>query len=182
VTLRLTGAKERVSLGIAAVTVGLAVVLAACSAQPAHQAVRQLGRHAVLASTARTAAEHQRRQLRSGHQKTRTFRLGAGRATRTFTIRERSGVILLNQLTVRHGVRAFVKARIPHLAGAEVWTWASRNRPSASCTRRGAFNVCTQGEEWCPMPSATWHFRLVKLSGPAGPVRFSYVVAAPPKR
>ncbi len=29
------------------------------------------------------------------------------------------------------------------------------------------------------MPQATWHFRLVKLGGPAGPIRFDYVVAAP---
>ena len=109
------------------------------------------------------------------------FRLGSGHATRTFTFGEPGGVILVNQLTVPHGVRAFVVARIPHLAGAEVWSWPSRHRPSASCLRRGAFDVCTQGEEWCPMPPATWHFRLVKQSGPAGPVRFRYVVAAPPK-
>ncbi len=32
------------------------------------------------------------------------------------------------------------------------------------------------------MPPATWHFRLVKLAGPAGPVRFDYVVAAPPPK
>lgn len=30
------------------------------------------------------------------------------------------------------------------------------------------------------MPQATWHFHLVKLSGPAGSIRFDYVVAAPP--
>jgi hypothetical protein len=32
------------------------------------------------------------------------------------------------------------------------------------------------------MPSATWHFRLVKLAGPAGLIRFAYVVAAPPPK
>jgi len=164
-----------------AAAVVIAVVLAACVSPTAHRAAHHRGRHAVLASTARTAAEHLLRQPRSVSQTTRTFRLGAGHVTRTFTFREGSGVILLNQLTVRHGVRAFVKARIPHLAGAEVWSWQSRNRRAASCLRHGAFDVCTQGEEWCPMPSATWHFRLVKLSGPAGPVRFRYVVAAPPK-
>jgi hypothetical protein len=128
------------------------------------------------------ASGHQPRQLRSLVQTTRTFQLGPGRATRTFTFRERGGVILLNQLTVRHDVRAFVVARIPHLAGAEVWSWASRNRPSASCRRHGALDICTQGEEWCPIPPATWHFRLVKLAGPAGLIRFAYVVAPPPKR
>jgi len=168
------------SAGMAAAVV-IAVVLAACVAQPNHRAAHHGGRHAVLALTARTAAEHLLREPRSASQTTRTFRLGAGRATRTFTFREQGGVILLNQLTVRHGVRAFVRARIPHLAGAAVWSWPSRNRPAASCLRHGAFDVCTQGEEWCPMPSATWHFRLVKLSGPAGPVRFRYVVAAAPK-
>jgi hypothetical protein len=113
-------------------------------------------------------------------QTTRTFELGAGRTTRTFTLRQRDGVILVNRLTVSHGVRAFVDARIPGLAGARVSSWMSRNDPSLVCRRRGAFDVCTQAEEWCPMPQAVWHFRLVKLSGPAGPIRFDYVVAAPP--
>ena len=112
----------------------------------------------------------------------RTFRLAAGRAVRTFTFRERSGVILLNRLAVLHGVRALVDARIPHLAGARVSSWPVHNDPSLSCRRQGALEVCTQAEEWCPMPQAIWHFRLVKLSGPSGPVRFDYVVAAPPAK
>jgi hypothetical protein len=111
----------------------------------------------------------------------RTFVLGAGRATRTFTFRERSGVILLNRLTVPVGVRAFVTARIPHVAGAQVWSWQVRGNPSLGCRRTVAVEVCTQGEEWCPMPAATWHFHLVKIGGPAGPVRFDYLVAPPPK-
>src|SRR5262249_14025887 len=53
-------------------------------------------------------------------QTTQTFALDAGRATRTFTLHERGGVILVNRLTVSHGVRAFVEARIPGLAGARV--------------------------------------------------------------
>ena len=108
----------------------------------------------------------------------RTFRLGAGRVTRTFTLRERAGVILRNQLTARRGMRVVVDARIPRVAAAKVWSWPRRNDPSASCRRDGAFDVCTQGEERCPMPQATWHIRLVKLGGPAGLVRFDYVVAA----
>jgi len=111
---------------------------------------------------------------------TRTFHLGPGRASRTFAFREHSGVILLNRLIVRRGVRVVVDARIPHLAGARVVSWQSQNDPSLSCSERRAPVVCTQGEEWCPMPQATWRFHLVKLSGPAGPVRFDYVVAAPP--
>ncbi len=115
-------------------------------------------------------------------QTTRTFHLGAGRATRTFTFRERSGMILLNRLTVPYGVRAFVDARIPHLAGARVSSWPSRNDPSLACQRKGGFDICTQEEEWCPMPRATWHLHLVKLTGRSGPIRFDYVVAAPPSQ
>jgi hypothetical protein len=124
---------------------------------------------------------HQARAAGIVFQTTRVFRLGPGRATRTFTLQEGSGVILRNQLTVRPGVRAFVKSRIPGVAGATVWTRPSRTHPSI-CRRHGQFNVCMQYEEWCPMPQATWHFRLVKLGGPAGLVRFDYVVGSPPRR
>lgn len=128
-------------------------------------------------------AEHPRLTARSGaFQTTRTFDLGAGRATRTFTFRERSGVILLNRLAAPHGVRAFVDARLPHLAGAQVSSWPTPRDPSLSCRRMSAFDVCTQAEEWCPMPQATWRFRLAKLSGPAGRIRFEYLVAAPPRQ
>jgi hypothetical protein len=113
-------------------------------------------------------------------QTSREFQLGPGRAVRTFTFRERSGVMLLNRLTVRRGVRVVVDARIPHLAGARLVSWQVRNDPSLTCRSTGGFVACTQGEEWCPLPQATWHFRLVKLSGPAGRVRFDYLVDAPP--
>ena len=118
----------------------------------------------------------------SPFQTERLFQLPGGRATRTFTLRERSGVILLNRLTVPHGVRALVEAQIPGVAGARVTSWPARNDPSLSCQPRGSLDVCTQGEEWCPMPQAIWSFRLVKLAGPAGPVRFDYVVAPPPSQ
>jgi hypothetical protein len=114
-------------------------------------------------------------------QTSRTFVLGVGRATRAFTLKEREGFILVNRLIVPHGVRAFVDAQIPGVAGARVQSWPNPNQPALSCRRQGAFDVCIQGEEWCPMPGTTWHFRLSKLSGPAGTVRFDYVVGPPPK-
>jgi len=167
---------------MAVAAVALVVALTACASRPAHGHQAGLHRGPAPAALAAAGSGRQPRQPGSRFETTRTFRLGPGRATRTFTFRERGGVILVNQLTVRHGVRAFVAARIPHLAGADVWSWVSRNRPSGSCRVRGAFDICTQGEEWCPMPPATWHFRLVKLAGPAGVIRFTYVVAPPPKR
>jgi hypothetical protein len=136
--------------------------------------------HAIAVTARGTSRIAERRHLATASQTTRTFAIGAGRATRKFTFRERSGVILVNRLTVLHGVRAFVDARIPHLAGTRVISWPSRNDSSLSCRRKGAFDVCTQGEEWCPRPQATWRFHLVKLSGPPGPIRFDYVVAQPP--
>jgi hypothetical protein len=163
-----------VSAGIVLMAVVLSVALAACGAGPVRgdQGALRDGRgHAVAAMSNESSAAFQTKRI---------FQLGAGRTTRTFTFRERSGVVLRNQLIVRHGVRVVVDARIPDTADLKVWSWASRTDPSLSCRRDGAFDVCTQGEQWCPMPQATWHFRLVKLSGPAGPVRFAYVVGAPP--
>jgi len=158
--------------------------LAACSAGPVpgqQAAPGHVPIRSVPALHAAAASQHRPRLLVAAFQTKRTFHLGAWRATRTFTFRERDGVILRNRLTVRRGVRVVVDARIPGIADVKIWSWARRYDPSLSCRHHGAFDVCTQGEQWCPMPQATWHFRLVKLSGPAGLVRFDYVVAAPPK-
>lgn len=115
---------------------------------------------------------------------TRTFLLPAGRASRRFTFHERSGVILINRLTVRPGVRVTNYTSIPHRAGVSVTSWPlPRTRdPSLSCRHKDSLQICTQAEEWCPMPQATWHVHLVKLSGEAGAVRFDYLVAPPPHR
>jgi hypothetical protein len=135
----------------------------------------------VLAAQPADAGGGQRvAQARAAVQTHRTFVLGPGRAWRWFTFRERRGVILLNRITASTGVRAFVDARIPHLAGARVWSWPLQGDPSLSCRQKGTLRICTQGEEWCPMPEATWHFHLFKLSGPAGSIRFDFVVAPPP--
>jgi len=135
-----------------------------------------------LAVAVAVAARGDAGSPRGRFQTTKAFYLDAGQATRTFTFRERSGVILRNRLTVLHGVRATVEGRIPNVAGARVSAGPDRDDPSPSCRREGRFDVCTQGAEWCPMPKATWHFRLVKHSGPAGPVRFEYLVAPPPPK
>lgn len=170
--------------GTVVVAVVLAAPLTCCSARPVpgKQAARQhvLGR-SVPVLHASPRSRHRPRLLLAVVQTKRTFHLGPGRATRTFTFRERDGVILRNRLTVPRGVRVVVHARIPGTADVKIWSWARRYDPSLSCRHHGAVDVCTQGEQWCPMPQATWHFRLVKLSGPAGPVRFDYVVAVPPK-
>jgi hypothetical protein len=160
----------------------LAALLAGSAAGPGQRDQGAPRHDAVIGSPARAARQHRPGQRPAVFQTARTLLLGAGHATGTFTFRERAGVILANQLTVRRGVRAVVDAAIPGVAGAQVTSWASRSDPAASCRPNGAFVACTQAEEWCPMPPATWHFRLVKLSGPAGPIRFRYLVTPPPPR
>ncbi len=39
--------------------------------------------------------------------------------------------------------------------------------------------VCTQSVEQCPMPKSAWRVHLVKAGGPAGLVRFDFVVGKP---
>ena len=61
---------------------------------------------ALLLPTQTTAGNSRLHRTASPFQTSRVFRLGSGHATRAFTFRERSGVILVNRLTVPHGVRA----------------------------------------------------------------------------
>lgn len=110
---------------------------------------------------------------------TRTFELGPGRVALRFTLRERSGVILLSRLTVPHGVRARVEATIPGVGGTGFSTRRPGD-PALVCRRRGDYDACTQAQEWCPLPGAVWRLRLVKESGPAGRVRVDFVVGPPP--
>lgn len=120
---------------------------------------------------------------RAGAARTsRTFRLDSGPARRHFTMRESYGVVVLTRITVPHGVRAYVDGRIPHVAGVRFGTAGPRRNPVLQCRRAGPFDVCTQQQERCPMPAAAWRMRLVKESGPAGPIRVEFVVAPPPSQ
>lgn len=110
---------------------------------------------------------------------TRTFRVAAGRSERRFELREPGGVILLSRLTVPDGVRAYVDATIPGVAGTRFST-RRPNDPALSCVHASGATTCTQQQEWCPMPAARWRLRLVKLSGPPGVIRVDYVVGPPP--
>src|SRR5689334_21019750 len=103
-------AGKRVPAGLAVTAVVLAALLSGCGTRLAHGSMgapRDRPGHGVLAAAAAAVSGHQPGQRPAVFQATRTFWLGAGRATRTFTLRERSGVILRNQLTVRQGVRAY---------------------------------------------------------------------------
>lgn len=104
-----------------------------------------------------------------GVQTSRLLAFGPGRASRVFTLQGRSGVVLVNRLTVPHGVSVIAEATIRGVAHVRVSTTTSAKDPSLTCHRGHSFDVCTQEEEWCPMPRAQWHVKLVKLKRSCGP-------------
>jgi hypothetical protein len=108
------------------------------------------------------------------------FQLGPGHAGRVFTTRQPSGVVLLTRLTTTYGIRASVAARTPGGAGVNVVNYGNLGNPSP-CRRRGSLEVCTQSQEGCPMPKSIWRIHLLKTGGPAGVVRFDFVVGKPPQ-
>jgi hypothetical protein len=109
-----------------------------------------------------------------------SFRSRRGPAQASFTMHEGSGVILLAQIAAPPGVRAFVDATNPYGGATRITTVVAPHDSSLVCRLRGGLEVCTQAMEACPMTEATWRFRVVKLSGPGGPVRVDFVVGARP--
>jgi hypothetical protein len=103
------------------------------------------------------------------------FRVGTTPQRIRFLASEPLGVILRFRLTVPHGLHVTATGRIPHLAGVQV----STDRTS-TCRRHGAVDVCTQPEEWCPMPAAARQFVLQKKSGRAGEIRLDFIIGSPP--
>jgi hypothetical protein len=104
--------------------------------------------------------------------------LGPGRAEASFRLHRPDGVILLFRATVPRGAKVRVDGRIPGVADVSFDT-TTQPSPVFSCRHRGAKDVCVQQEEWCPMPEASWRFRVIKTSGPAGPIRVDFVVGNP---
>ena len=116
---------------------------------------------------------------RSAAGGTVSVHFASGRHARSFRLREPTGVILRYSVSAPAGVRALAWAQVPHLtAPLEIRTVAAG--PGSVCAQRGSRVVCTQGEEWCPMPRRTWHLRVVKLAGRAGDVVVRFRVGAPP--
>jgi hypothetical protein len=117
---------------------------------------------------ARLSATTAVRHLRSGH------------SAAAFSLREPAGVVLLARISAPRGVRAFVNAAIPGVAGVRFGTGHSPGPLSLSCAVHGARTVCTEAVEWCPMPKAAWRFHVTKSAGPAGDVRVDFVVGPKP--
>jgi hypothetical protein len=127
----------------------------------------------------RSAGGHRARPVGAPHRRqSMTVRFGRGRRAVVFGLREPAGIILGYTISVPRGVVARAWSQVPGLTvPLEIRT--SPNGPVASCRRSGPRIVCTQGEEGCPMPAATWRVRIVKLAGPAGRVTLRLRVGRP---
>jgi hypothetical protein len=142
-------------------TAALADDLDVASSRAAHE---RPARTRTPSGVARAKLAPERRTVHVGLQPTRT----------EFDLAEPAGVILLLRLTAPQGTRATVTGTIPGLASVMISTKAR------DCRQHGGMDVCTQPEEWCPMPAATWRFRLSKLAGPPGQIRLDFLVGRRP--
>jgi hypothetical protein len=108
-----------------------------------------------------------------------TLHFDRGRQVLSFRLHEPDGVILLYRINAPRGVKLRGSAQLPKTT-VPLLIATTPVGPSSSCTDRGARIICTVGEEWCPMPEGTWHFRVEKLAGPAGNVTLWFHVGQPP--
>lgn len=86
------------------------------------------------------------------------------------------GIVRLARLTTTSGIRASVEATARNLLAVSLSNNQERDDPARECRREGDLEICTQPHEGCPSPAALWRVRLEKLGGPAGLVRFDFVV------
>lgn len=107
----------------------------------------------------------------------RWFQLPAGPANRTFKMRRPSGIVRLTRITTAYGIRASVTATVGRLIAVSVSNDSERYDPVRRCRREGSLMICAQAQEGCPAPAAVWRVQLEKLGGPAGLVRFDFVVS-----
>lgn len=99
-----------------------------------------------------------------------------GASTSQLKLSEPAGTIRLFRVTAPAGTHISVTGRTPGLAGVSISLPVGRSDPSEACARYSRSVGCSQGEEACPMPAATWQFRIQKLAGPAGQIRIDFAV------
>lgn len=100
----------------------------------------------------------------------------AGSGLSEGAISEPAGVIRVFQVVAPAGTRVRVTGVISGVAGVSLALPGMRRDRAETCTHRGVSVACVQEEEACPMPEATWHFRVRKIAGPAGRIRIHFVV------
>jgi hypothetical protein len=100
----------------------------------------------------------------------------AGESVSRVEVSEPAGVIRLLRVVAPRGTHMTVTGVIPGLAGVTIPIPRDHRINAETCLRHSSTTVCTEGEEACPMPPATWEFRVRKVTGPAGRVRIDFVV------
>jgi hypothetical protein len=101
----------------------------------------------------------------------------AGASVHRVDVSERAGVIRLLRVIAPAGTRVKVTGVIPGVAGVSVLLPIhSRAAAPETCSRHGGTVGCTVAEEACPMPEATWQFKVRKMAGRAGRIRVDFVV------
>lgn len=101
----------------------------------------------------------------------------AGASVHQVDVSEPAGVIRLFRVIAPAGTRVKVTGVIPGVAGVSVsLPIHSRAAAPETCSRHGGTVGCAVAEEACPMPEATWRFKVRKMAGPAGRIRVDFVV------
>jgi hypothetical protein len=126
-----------------------------------------------LAGSAGAAAARSAR-LAPARNLQESVRLDRGAAVAHFVMREPAGSVKLLRLIVPRGDRARLAGVIPGVAGVSVST--TPQPPIPTCDPGGSLMICSVRVEPCPLPAATWHFRLQQLAGPGGMVRVQFRV------
>jgi hypothetical protein len=117
----------------------------------------------------------------SGPGSSRIVHLGPGQAQVRASLPEPDGVILLARVSAPRGIHVSVRLTDLNVASISFANTPSKRDPSLSCRAQGDTQVCTQAEEWCPMPAGNWRLRVTKPSGPGADVRVDFVVGPSPR-
>ncbi|MCL2417713.1 MAG: hypothetical protein FWD04_00350 [Conexibacteraceae bacterium] len=114
----------------------------------------------------------------TGRSTSMVVRMPAGATVARVEIPEPAGVIRLLRVVAPGATRVKVSGVIPGLAGVSIAVPQDRRINAETCSRHGSTTACNEQEEACPMPPATWHFRVRKVAGPAGQIRIDFVVGS----
>src|SRR2546423_8042052 len=102
-----------------------------------------------------------------------TLHFDRGRHSLPFRMHEPAGPIRLYRISAPRGTKLRAYAQLPRTT-VPLRIATGPIGPGSACVELRSRISCTVGEEGCPMPEGTWHFRVEKLSGPAGDVVVSF--------
>src|SRR2546425_8055890 len=90
-----------------------------------------------------------------------TLHFDRGRHSLPFRMHEPAGPIRLYRISAPWGSKLRASAQLPRIT-APLRIATGPIGPNRACTELRSRLICTVGEEGCPMPEGTWHFRVEK--------------------